>query len=33
LGLKADGEKLYSENKEEVQSMLRTIIDERYGKK
>mmetsp|Transcript_4126 Transcript_4126/g.6982 ORF Transcript_4126/g.6982 Transcript_4126/m.6982 type:complete len:291 (-) Transcript_4126:43-915(-) len=32
-GLKADGEKLYDENKEELEKFLRQIIDERYGPK
>lgn len=32
-GLIADGEKLYSENKENLEKYLRVIIDERYGPK
>mmetsp|Transcript_1320 Transcript_1320/g.1698 ORF Transcript_1320/g.1698 Transcript_1320/m.1698 type:complete len:135 (-) Transcript_1320:19-423(-) len=30
-GLKADGDKLYKENQEALEKMLREIIDERFG--
>ena len=32
-GLKADGEKLYTENKEALEKMLAEIIDEKYASK